>query len=446
MDDAEDFDDDDACTGRPTAEDLRSRWLQECRAVKALEALERTERGTLGPSSALVAARSARDDAERCWRELLTPKPVAVRMGYAQKKYDRAQRAVDKAYQELRDFDEEVERRRAELQEAAKRAEDRRDARQEALDDLHQEAGELASQRKEHGSADGNRVRELVAKELQAFVESLEEGSDARGRANLLLAKVASVVDREEYQQYSICTDGEDACGNDEGAYQAVTRRARASQRPQVGQGQQRAVAWNANAQGRWNRHSVITVTNGFSELAEAAVPRAGSGGEHAGRADDTSHVKPVEPSTQEAAGASAATAAVATGGKGRKNPRDHSDDVPQPPSGKSHRGEDEEVVVSVDAAGDDAARAAKLKQEQDAAIAAAREVGATFGDDASVQIAGQLYAHKVQLLAERAKAAGIEPSCDGKPLIGLSPHDLNKWVQGVLAPAEANGKEGMDL
>ncbi len=440
MDDAEEYDDEDPCTRPPSAEDLKSSWLQECRAVKTLE---RAERGDREPSSALAAARSARDEAERRWREMLAPKPVAVRMGHAQKKYERAQRAVDRAYQELHEFDEEAERRRAQLQDAVKSAEERRDARQQALDELHQEAGDLASQRKEGGPADGHRVRDLVAKELQAFVESLDEGSDARSRANLLLAKVANAVDREEYQQYSICTDGEDACGGDGGNFQTVSRRARTTQRHQDGQDPRRPYVWNANAQGRWNRHNTTTVTNGFSALAEAAAPHTGSGVEHSGRADGSGHTK---PTPYEPANAPSPIIEAATGGKGRKNAREHSDDAPQPPSGKSHRGEDEEIVVSVEAAGDDNARAAKLKQEQDAAIAAAREAGATFGDDVSVQIAGQLYAHKVQIVADRAKAAGVEPSRDGKPLIGLAPQELNEWVQAVLAPAEAEAREGKDL
>ncbi len=440
MEDAEDLDDDTAWTHRPTAEDLKSRWLQNCRAVKALE---RAEWGTCEPSSALAAARNARDDAERRWREMLAPKPVSVRMGYAQKKYDRAQRAVDKAYQELQDFEEEAERRRGELQEAVERAESRRDVRQEELDALHQEAGDLAAQRNKCDSDVGYKVRELVAKELQAFVESLEEGSDARGRAKLLLARVATAVERDEHQQYCIHTDGEDACGDDGGAYQVVARRARASQRSQAGQETRRAVAWNTNAQGRWNRHNVAAVGGGFNELAETAAPCAGS---ERGRGDQAAGSCDIKPNGHEATSAPTPTSTTATGGKGKKNAREHDDAAPQPPSGKSHRGEDEVVEVSVDAAGDDAARAAKLKQEQDAAIAAAREAGATFGDEASMQIAGQLYAHKVQLVADRARAAGVEPSSNGKPLIGLSPHDLNKWVQDVLAPAEAEAMEGKDL
>ncbi len=440
MDDAEEIDEDDAWTRRPTAEDLKSSWLQECRAVKALERVERADRE---PSSALLAARQARDDAERRWRQLLAPKPVAVRMGYAQKKLERAQRAVDRAHQDLRAFDEEAQRRWTELQDAIKHAEDRRDARQAALDELHQEAGDLASQRREAGHADGNKVRDLVAKELQAFVESLDEGSDARSRANLLLAKVANAVDAAEYQQYSICTDGEGECDDDGDAFQTVTRRARTQQRPQPAQDLRRPCAWSTNAQGRWNRSATTPVANGFSVLAERDATHEGCGTEAADRANVSGCTKPT-PREQAVTPSSASASEAANSGKGRKNAREHADDdAPQPPSGKSHRGEDELVAVSVEAAGDDRARAAKLKQEQDAAIAAAREAGASFGDEASVQIAGQLYAHKVQLVADRAKAAGVEPSCEGRPLIGLAPQELNKWVQAVLDPAEAAARAG---
>ncbi len=83
MEDGEELDGPTGWDYRPTAEDLKSRWLQECRAVKALV---KAEKGGDEASSALLAARNARDEAERRWRNMLTPKPVSLRMGYAQKK------------------------------------------------------------------------------------------------------------------------------------------------------------------------------------------------------------------------------------------------------------------------------------------------------------------------------------------------------------------------
>ncbi len=97
----------------PSAEDLRSRWTAECRVVKALEKVE-WDIGQ-GQSAALYAAQRARDRAEQAWRSAIAPKPVAVRMGTAQRKLNKAQWAVDKAQAALQDFEEEAERRKEEL-------------------------------------------------------------------------------------------------------------------------------------------------------------------------------------------------------------------------------------------------------------------------------------------------------------------------------------------
>ncbi len=58
---------------QPTPEDLKSRWLQECRAVRALE---RAEWDCTETSAALLAARGARDRAEQRWKDARDPKQV----------------------------------------------------------------------------------------------------------------------------------------------------------------------------------------------------------------------------------------------------------------------------------------------------------------------------------------------------------------------------------
>ncbi len=121
--------------------------------------------------------------------------------------------------------------------------------------------------------------------------------------------------------------------------------------------------------------------------------------------------------------------------GKGRQA-RDESE-AEQPPN-KSHRGHDDVAPpASVESGADDATRARKLLEEQQAAMQAAIAAKATFGDEASMHIAGQLYAHKVELARQRAVAAGISPCVDGTPLIQLSPESFNEWVTNVLGPAE---------
>ncbi len=102
--------------------------------------------------------------------------------------------------------------------------------------------------------------------------------------------------------------------------------------------------------------------------------------------------------------------------------------------------GHDETALPSVEGAGDDAARALRLKQEQDAVIQATMAAKANFGDEASMHIVGQLNARKVEALKERTKATGVAPAMGGRELIQLTPEELNVWIEGTLKPAE--GKE----
>ncbi len=454
---------------QPTAEDLKGRWHQECRAVKALE---RMERDGPEPSASLVAARNARDRAEAEWRSALVPKPVAVRLGYAQKKMDRAQRAVEKAQLELQQFEEEAAQRREELQSAVDHAERRRQVRMDELDDLHREAGALAeggSTRGQRGQPDGGdrSLRSMVASEIQAFIETLEEGSEARGRANLLLTKMANMPEPPNDAHYSICTDGEDEA-DDGPPFQQVVRRGRGAQagtRPTAME--TRGPTWSATAHGRWNRHRdnesddhqhprmhrqakeavAGTSTDGRSGTGPIVATPTDAKPPHGSTPSPVAPPTPVATATAAKAHADAAQQATGTSRGGRTRAADSAcDDGLTEPANKSHRGHDDVRTVSVEGGGDDAARAAKLKQEQDAAIQAAQAANARFGDDASIQIAGQLYAHKVELVRERAVAAGVEPMAGGKQLLQLTPEELNAWIAQVLTPAEAEKEEAKQL
>ncbi len=130
--------------------------------------------------------------------------------------------------------------------------------------------------------------------------------------------------------------------------------------------------------------------------------------------------------------------------GKGKRAAEDGEGQETQRSHGynKSHRGSDNQALPAVEGNGDDAGRALKLHQEQEAAIEAAKAANATFGDQTSMQIAGQLYAHKVDLIKARAVAAGITPLADGRELLQLTPAELNAWVEGVLTRAEKQGEQ----
>ncbi len=215
----------------PSVETLRARWAAECKVVKALEKVE-WDIGQ-GQSAALYAAQRARDEAEREWRSAAAPKPVAVRMGAAQRKVNKAQKAVDKAIDALREYEAEAAQRKEELREAVQRAEDRRDQRQQELDELHREAGAIAASAATHGHAvagaatGAERLLDEVVREVQAIVETLDEGSDARGRVNLLLARVATKSEcagPAGCQRFDIGTDGEEHADAHDGP-QAATRK-----------------------------------------------------------------------------------------------------------------------------------------------------------------------------------------------------------------------------
>ncbi len=409
--DGGDDDDDGGWTWKLSPEDLRRRWLQECRAVRTLE---HVERNCAEPSAALLAAREARDRAEQEWKESRDPKPVAIRLGYAQKKLEKAQRSLDRQKDILAEFEEATERRRAELQAKVDEAECRLRERQSQMDQLHREAGDLAAEHPEGrgggiGDGEAERIVGVMAKELQAFIESLEEGSQAREKANVLLAKVATASSRSDVRHFDIGTDQEEEGDGTE------TWRAPATGPGDTGD--RRGPTWSEHRHGKWNKS---LQSEGSSKEAQLQDVRIGTA-------------------------SSSTTNAVEAGPSRVRAPTRGRDEQEQQQPNKFHRGQDMEVEASVETSCDDAARAAKLHKEQQAAIDAAREANATFGDETSMHIAGQLYAHKVELVRARAQAIGIVPTCEGKQLIELQPDDLNRWVREVLAPAESKKKENDD-
>ncbi len=427
--------------GSPSSEDLRARWQQECRAVRALE---RVEKYDAEPSAALSAVRAARDRAEQVWRQSLQVKPVAPRMANAQRKADRAKRAVDKAAYDLEVFEEDMRNKRDELQEAVDSAKRRHDIRLRQLDDLHKEAGELAAanagggQWEQRGSGRAERLVDLLTSEMQAFVETLEEGSEARGRANLILAKVASADEEANAQRYVIHTDGEEV--HDDEGFQTVGRRGRGAGGKGGTGAARREANWTTTANGRWCRHRAsdddgdcmqIDGNDGDANRTSgtASNKRPGSGNNGASEGSGARNAP-----AQGCAGDPGDGAARA--GRGGRTTDAGCDEVRQPPN-KSHRGHDQGELPHVETAGDDAARALRLRQEQEALVQATVAANASFGDNAAMQIAGQLYAQKVEALRERAKTAGVATVVGGREILQLTLEELNTWIDGVLKPAE---------
>ncbi len=230
--------------------DLKKKWDQESRAVKALE-----WQGIPESSAVLAAARAARDQAEKEWRQARITPPVAIRMGRAQRKLAAAEKALTKRRYELDEFDEKVDAQRQEILLKIADAEDRYQMRWNQLDDLQVEAGEQAAG---SGGTDGTkpnaqkdeRLRDMVASELHALVETLQEGTEAREKANLLLAKIASPEQPRHYrldqdEQGDARTDGGNGCGK--GGASAAPRGPHSKARGA-------AAAWSTDAHGRWNK------------------------------------------------------------------------------------------------------------------------------------------------------------------------------------------------
>ncbi len=437
----------DAWTAQPTSEDLRARWQQECRAVRALE---RAEKFDAGPSSALSAARGARDRAELEWRQSLEIKPVAMRMANTQRKVDRARRAVDRAADDLEAFEEEMRHKRQELQDVLDSARRRHDIRLRELDDLHKEAGELAAanagsgqRREQRTSGRAERLVDLLTSEMQAFVEMLEEGSEARGRANLILAKVASADEDADAQRYVIHTDGEEV--HDDEGFQTVARRGRSTGGKGGANATRRETNWTATASGRWCRHRASgdgddgDCMHVDANANDADRPRGTASNKRPGTDDyGASEGGGVRETPARGRGGDPGDGAARTG-KGGRTTDAGGDEVHQPPN-KSHRGHDQDELPHVESAGDDAARALRLKHEQDALVQATVAARASFGDNTAMQIAGQLYAQKVEALRERAKAAGVDTAVEGREILQLTPEELNMWIDGTLKPAECKG------
>ncbi len=436
-DDQPAHEDDDA---EPPPHELRAMWVQECRVVKQM-----VHQGCPESSAAYTAACAARDEAEARWRRAKKPQPISVRMGWAQRNLDKAERALTKHRYELEEFEEQCDRKRQEIRQRIEEADERYRRRSAEMDALHAEAGGLVSASKPGGSVGGGgggagemALRDLVAKELHAIVESLEEGTDARGRANLLLAQVTAKATQEDGAEEHYIGDGgrptwESAGDERDGNWQQVGK-GRKGRKPR-GEGTHE---WREETHGRWNRRE--TSSGGGS---------GGKGGDHQGAqgrsaASDESgqgtdgaggHVK-AAPGKSAGKGEPAAATTTPKGARAREEDDAAMDDER---GSKSHRGHDlPAAVASADVGSDDAARARKLYEEQALAIEAARQANAEFGDEQSRQIAGQLYAHKVDLVRARAEAVGVRPVAGDRQLIELAPQEFTMWIKQHFEPAEA--------
>ncbi len=367
-----------------------------------------------------------------------------VSAGRRNKKVDKAERALTKIRFEVEAYEEEVHRQRKAFDVRLEQAEQKCKWRRDQLDELHAEAGSVSTARA------GDDLCNMLAKEMVAMAELLEEGSEARSKANLLLSRIADVAGRSrrgQCENFDIAEgdNGTDVEDDDMRGGGASDRAARGTTAGAADTAETaNSATWSADANGRWRNRRHDHGDGGNDGAGGGKGKHGKEGGKappHGARGEQQAAANAAAAAVQGGANGTGGTRTGAENARGGTRGREDVDAAPLPPN-KSHRGEDDPQVHSVEGTGDDQARAQKLRQEQEIAIQTARAAKATFGDEVSMQIAGQLYAHKISLAAERARKVGIEAVVGGKQLIDLAPEAFTAWLQDVLTPAEAEVAE----
>ncbi len=206
---------DDEPEGAPSPSELRQMWQQEVGVVKQL-----ARQGLSPDHPAMVAAVAARDEAEGKWRGAKTPAPLATRLGWAQRKLDRAVNIQAGTRQEMLDLEQQFKADMAALQSRMDEDTARVKKRRQQLESIQVEAGGGTGQRRQ--GVDGEAVRRAcdtlrqeVAPALVALAEQLGTGTDAWSTVNGLLAKLSTsqqVMDKAaeaSTQVYDMADDDE---------------------------------------------------------------------------------------------------------------------------------------------------------------------------------------------------------------------------------------------
>ncbi len=194
-DDDDDIDgaEDDVTEDAPGPSELRQLWQQEVGMVKQM-----ARQGISPEHPAMVAAIAARDDAERKWRGAKTPAPLATRLGWAQRKLDRAISIQADTRQEMQALERQYKASMAELQERLAEDSERVSKRRQQLESVQLEAGGGAPKQRMQGSQGEavrracNTLRQDVAPALVALAEQLGTGTDAWSSVNSILAKLSA--------------------------------------------------------------------------------------------------------------------------------------------------------------------------------------------------------------------------------------------------------------
>ncbi len=408
---------------------LKQRLEKENAAVRAL-----AREGLAEDHPAMAAAVAARDAVDAAWRSSRKPHPVARRMGWAQRRLDKAMRARDRVRDELAEYDTRAREQRDAILERLGNAMERVAKHREALDVLQEEAAvDAPSARKGNGAAGvcaqlAGGMRTELAPTVEALAAEIPEGSAAHAHLSIIIAKLEGMQGKLE--QVGNGTDGYQEYNMSEGD---APSEAEWSESHELGGGPgadadaaKGARQWATKGHGRWCRegagHAQHSGKGGTARDTDGpvAVPRPATTttDEHAGAAPPT-------PTTAQKGTARAARQGdTGPSGKGVDANGDNCTEDQQPPN-KSRKGQDPADTAMAHAAAQDTARALQLMESQRTAAAAGE-----YGSQAAIQAAGQLHARNVAQVVSAAIERGIQPITEtGEELIMLGPQELEEWT-----------------
>ncbi len=368
---------------------------------------------------AVATLRAARDAAEAAWREAKAPAPLPIRMGRAEAKLERAATALTRARLAVEEFDEWAEGRREELVRARDEANGWYRWRQQQLDQLHVEAGDKVADKRQGDGADGpttavrSKIETSIIPAIHEVIEHMEGNPEVIERLSLIAEGLEDAGKRLGPPQNGSTTENYDIGKDDSGDEGGRSCRRKGAggnsgcglgDRPGEGRKDGKASAWKPEGSGRWTRRPADGGTRLQGDMA------TGNGG------------------------GDSATGTTRTSSSTRVATDENGDDVDSGEQAAKYRRMRTDGEARQES---DARRAQELHQEQQLVMAAqtqSHQAGSGgFGSEVALSLAAQKYALEVRRTEARAARKGVEPKHEGKPLIELSPMELQQWARDSL-------------
>ncbi len=419
---------------------LKQRLDKEQATVRAL-----VREGLSEGHPAMVAAVAARDGAEAAWKSSKAPHPVARRMGWAQRRLDKALRSQDRVRDELAEFDAQAEEQRGRILERLSLAKDRVAKHRQALEELQDEAATAAPSTRSAAEvcaklAGG--MRSSIAPEVEALAARIPEGSGAQLQLNLLVAQLQNLQGELE-QLAKTGTSGPVAydIADDDGVSEAEwseshdlqgTGGGKATTGRRSQQGSTNTPRWQPKGHGRWNKNGGGAA--GDAGKGQGATVGSAEGGQPNAPTAGGSQVAPTDARTQAGATGAAPSGEQPTAEKGGMAHGGSMEDGA--PSSKFRRGQAPSDSADAFASVQNTSRALEAMQNQSAIAAAG-----AHGTNAAIQAAAQVHTRNVAMVVSAALAQGVQPlTAAGEELIMLGPQELSVWAATHLKKEEVDG------